>query len=100
MDGDGGGMDGGGMSGGGMGGTHGVGMGSTGEDSPDSGESVLQSMGYRDSEAGMNRTEGNSTGSWTSVLQKVIILTVVGFLGVCFVYFVLTGILAIFGVHL
>lgn len=100
MDGDGGGMDAGGLSGGGMGGTHEVGMGRTGEDSPDSGESVLQSMGYRDSEAGMNRTDGNSTGSRTSILQTVVTLAIVGFLGIGFAYFLLTGILAIFGVHL
>lgn len=100
MDGDGGGMDVGGMSGGGMGGTSGVGMGSTTEDSQDSAEAVLQSMGYRDSEAEMDRTDGNSTGSWTSVLQSVVILVMVGFLGISFVYFLITGVLAIFGVHL
>lgn len=100
MDGDGGGMDVGGMSGGGMGGTPGVGMETTGEESPDSGEEVLQSMGYRDSGAGMERTDESSTGSWTAVLQRVAILALVGFLAISSAYFLLTGILALFGVSL
>ncbi|ADB63151.1 hypothetical protein Htur_4337 (plasmid) [Haloterrigena turkmenica DSM 5511] len=100
MDGDGGGMDSGGMSGGGIGGMDVTGIESTDRDSPDSAESVLQSMGYRDSGVGMERRDENSTDSWTSDLRTVMILAVVGFFGVCFVYFLLTGILAMFGVYL
>ncbi|WP_339102841.1 hypothetical protein [Haloterrigena salinisoli] len=80
------------------GGISGLGSEST-EYESESSEEVLQSMGYRHSEAEIDRTNGNSTGSWTEVLQQVMILALVGFLGVSFAYFLLTGILAIFGVN-
>lgn len=99
MDEDGGGMDIGGMSGGEMMGRTGAEIGSTDGDSPDSAESVLQSMGYRDGGTGTGRTDENSTGSWVSDLQTIVILAVVGFLGVSTAYFLITGVLAMFGVH-
>ena len=103
MDGDSGGMD-----GGEMGGVNGAGMGDTDGDTRagmestdgDPGTSTLQSMGYIDSGAGMARGDRDSTDSGASVLQSVIIVAVIVFFGVSFVYFLLMGILAMFGMQL
>lgn len=91
-------LNGGGM--GGMDGDGGTGTESTDGDHPDPGTSALQSMGYIDSGAGMDRTGGDSTGSWTSSLQSVIITAMMVFVGLGFVYFLIGGILAMFGVQL
>lgn len=97
MDGDGGGTDAGGMGAMDSGGA--AEMGSTNEESPDSGSSVLQSMGYLDSGTEMNSADG-SAGSEMSVFESVVIAAVVLLVGIGFLYFLLAGILAIFGVQL
>lgn len=66
----------------------------------DSGTSVLQSMGYLDTGAKIGSTDGDSTDSGPSVLQSVIMIAVAVFFGVSCLYFLLSGILAIFGVQL
>ncbi|WP_226481503.1 hypothetical protein [Natrinema amylolyticum] len=100
MDGDGG--------GGTMGGLHGdVGGGVNGDTEArmenadgDSRTSALQSMGYIDNGTGMGRREGDSTDAGHSVLQSVLLITVAVFVGGSLLYFLITGILAMFGVTL
>ncbi|WP_276256262.1 hypothetical protein [Halomontanus rarus] len=101
MDGDGGGIDGGGMAGMNGGGMVDMdGDGRTDGDYPDAGTSALESMGYIDSGTRVNGTGRDSTSSWASVLKSVVTTAVMVFFGVCFVYFLLGGILAMFGVQL
>lgn len=105
MDGDGGGMDAGGMggmTGSEMGGTAGdgeAGMGSMDGNPPDSRPGVLESIGYIDSGAGMDKMDGDSTGSGTSDFQSIINKAVVALFGFCFLFLLLKGILAMFGVQ-
>ncbi|MFC6769297.1 hypothetical protein [Natrinema soli] len=66
----------------------------------DSGTSALQSMGYIDNGTGMAQGEGDSTDSAHSVLQSVILITVAVFFGGSLLYFLITGILSLFGVTL
>ncbi|QRV14639.1 hypothetical protein JMJ58_17145 [Haloterrigena salifodinae] len=66
----------------------------------DSETSALQSMGYIDNGTGMSRREEDSTDSGHSVLQMVLLITVAVFFGGSLLYFLITGILAIFGVSL
>ncbi|NUC71482.1 hypothetical protein HTZ84_04005 [Haloterrigena sp. SYSU A558-1] len=66
----------------------------------DSETSALQSMGYIDNGTGMGRREEDSTDSGQSVLQTVLLITVAVFFGGSLLYFLITGVLAIFGVSL
>ncbi|ELZ17992.1 hypothetical protein C477_12327 [Haloterrigena salina JCM 13891] len=66
----------------------------------DSETSALQSMGYIDNGTGMGRREEDSTDSRQSVLQMVLLITVAVFFGGSLLYFLITGLLAIFGVSL
>lgn len=66
----------------------------------DSEASTLQSMGYRTDDGGMGRKEGNAADSGRSVLESVGLITVALFVGSSLLYFLLTGILAMFGVYL
>lgn len=96
------------MDGGEVGGVNRVGMGDVNGDiearmenaDGDSGTSTLQSMGYIDSDAGTGRTDGDSTDSGHSVLKPIVITAVVAFFGLSCLYFLLSGILAMFGVQL
>lgn len=73
---------------------------STDGDHPDSGTSALESMGYIDSGTGIERRNGNSTSSGTSVIWSAITAAMMVFVGFSFVFFLLRGILAMFGVQL
>lgn len=66
----------------------------------DSGTSVLKSMGYIDKGARIGQNNGGSMDTGHSVLQSILITTVVVFFGVSCLYFLLSGIWAMFGVHL
>ena len=66
----------------------------------DSGTSALESMGYIDNGAGMGRRKDDSTGSGHSVLQTVLLILVAVFFGGSLLYFLITGILSMFGVPL
>ncbi|WP_339106000.1 hypothetical protein [Haloterrigena salinisoli] len=66
----------------------------------DSGTSILQSMGYIDDGTGTDRREEDSADSGHSVLQMVLMITVSVLFGGSLLYFLITGILAIFGVSL
>ncbi|NUB92603.1 hypothetical protein HT576_16470 [Haloterrigena sp. SYSU A121-1] len=66
----------------------------------DSETSALQSMGYIDNGTGTGRREEDSTDSGQSVLQTVLLITVAVFFGGSLLYFLITGVLAIFGVSL
>lgn len=65
-----------------------------------SGTSALQSMGDRNDETGMGQRGGESTGSTHSVLQMVFMIIVAVFFGGSLLYFLITGLLAMFGVPL
>ncbi|WP_276254019.1 hypothetical protein [Halomontanus rarus] len=106
MDGDGGGMDRGAM--GGLSSGEMVGMNKDGRDGtestdgdhPDSGTSALESMGYIDSGTGIDRRTGDSPSSGTSIIRSAITAAMMVFVGFAFVFFLLRGILAVFGVQL
>lgn len=66
----------------------------------DSETSALQSMGYIDNGTGMGRREKDSTDSGHTVLQMVLMIIVAVFVGGSLLYFLITGILAMFGVPL
>ncbi|EJN58409.1 hypothetical protein [Halogranum rubrum] len=94
--------------GGEMGGMHGAGTGDVNGDiearmenvDGDSGASVLQSMGYLDSDTGTNRSDGESTSSEFSTLKTTLILVLSVFFAGSLLYFLVTGILSVFGVSL
>lgn len=87
---------------------HGVGTGYANRDSEarmenadsDSGASVLQSMGYRNDDTGFGRSDVDSTDSKLSALKSVILLVGAVFFGSSFLYFLVAGILEMFGVSL
>ncbi|QLG26653.1 hypothetical protein HUG10_03450 [Halorarum halophilum] len=103
MDGDGGGLEGGGMGGMNSGGIRDVNgdiearMENT---DGDSGVAALQSMGYIDGGAEMGQGDGDSTSSWHSTLNSVIVIAMAALLGGYLLYSLLSGILAMFGVQL
>ncbi|WP_137290578.1 hypothetical protein [Natronorubrum halophilum] len=66
----------------------------------DSGTSALQSMGYMNTGTGMGRKEEDSTDSGHSILRMVLLITVAVFFGGSLLYFLITGILALFGIPL
>lgn len=66
----------------------------------DSGTSTLQSMGYIDNGTGMGRREDDSTDSRHSVLQMIVLILVAVFFGGSLLYFLITGMLGMFGVPL
>ncbi|AEH38476.1 hypothetical protein Halxa_3871 [Halopiger xanaduensis SH-6] len=64
----------------------------------DSGSATLQSMGYLDSDTETRRTDGHFTGSKTSILKSIIILAVAAVFVSLLLYYVVSGLLMLFGI--
>ncbi|WP_435362812.1 hypothetical protein [Haloarchaeobius sp. DYHT-AS-18] len=98
MDGDGGGTD--GVSPGVLNGGNVAGRDHLDGEPTNSESSVLQSLGYTNDHAGMDRAGGDAANSRIETLKMVILNTVLLFVGLNLLYFLLSGILAMFGVRL
>lgn len=84
----------------GMDGTERGGDGETGSTNVDSGTSALQSMGYLDRGAETGRERGDSTRSVFSIIVNGIVMVVAAFTAISLLYFLVAGVLAVFGVYL